>query len=86
MSFTSTVPASVPSVFHNSVPVAGVKAAKNSVSPTTAAVVICFVNCPPSSRKELPVPGTMSASSVVPGAVPSVRNHSVPVSLAVARK
>ena len=75
MSFTSTVPAAVPSVFQSSVPIAGVYAAKNSVSPTMATESLCGSVW---STTDEPEPGLMSASSAVPAAVPSVRNHSNP--------
>ena len=65
MSLTSTVPASVPSLFHSSLPFVPSSFPKNSVSPTT-------VN--PSAR-EVPMPPRF-LTWTVPAAVPSLFHSS----------
>jgi hypothetical protein len=72
MSFTNTVPAVVPSVFHSSAPSAVVVAVKYSVSPTTR-------NSFGADDPKLPLPVLMSFTSTVPAAVPSVRHSSRPL-------
>ena len=62
MSRTITVPASVPSLFHNSRPLTGSDAAKNSVPPTLVSP------CGADST----IPGQMSLTSTVPAGVPSL--------------
>jgi hypothetical protein len=68
MSFTRTVPAGVPSVFHSSSPLSGCSATKKRVPPTA-------VN--PDANDD-PGPGRMSLTSVVPAVVPSVFHSSYP--------
>ena len=68
MSFTSTVPASVPSLFHSSAPMEPPSALKNSVDP--AAVM--------PDGEEAPVPGLMSLTCTVPASVPSLFHSSAP--------
>src|SRR5262249_62029051 len=68
MSFTITVPASVPSLFHSSAPLAGVDALKNSVP---LMLVMLRGNA-------LAAPAPISFTSTVPAAVPSLFHTSVP--------
>jgi hypothetical protein len=79
MSLTSTVPAAVPSVFHSSVPVVPSLAVKNRVSPT----ILNSVDDEEGPEKVLIEPplGLRSLKSVVPAAVPSVLQSSIPVPL-----
>src|SRR5436190_2037797 len=69
MSLTSTVPASVPSLFQSSVPVPESEAVKKSVPPTAVRAA---------GDDEL-FPDTMSLTSTVPSGVPSLRQSSLPV-------
>ena len=68
MSFTSTVPAAVPSLFQSSVPFVRSDALKYSVPLT-------FVRY---EGYEEPEPVTMSFTSTVPAAVPLLFHNSVP--------
>ena len=74
MSFTSTVPASVPSVFHSSLLCTPSSAMKNSVPPTRVK--------PTGGLKKVASdehsPGQMSFTSDVPAAVPSLFQSSRP--------
>ena len=63
MSLTITVPDSVPSLFHSSLPWVPSSALKNSVSPTAISSV---------GRLEPPGLGLMSLTSTVPDSVPSL--------------
>ena len=66
MSFTCTVPASVPSLFHSSSPPEVPVAAKKSVPPT-------FSSC---EGDELRIPARRSLTNVVPASVPSLFHSS----------
>ena len=76
MSLTRTVPASVPSLFHSSLPLTPSSAEKNSVPPTAVR----------SSMSEPEPPGSMSLTRTVPAAVPSLFHSSSPCSPSLARK
>src|SRR4051794_38701618 len=69
-SLSRTVPAAVPSVFHSSVPVAGVDAGNHSSPPTEAQM----------PGAEPMAPGARSVIIAVPAVVPSLRYSSYPVS------
>src|SRR5262245_20783293 len=69
MSFTRSVPASVPSLVQSSVPDPGVDARKNNR----------LLNTTSPEGLDPPAPGLMSLTRVVPSAVPSVRHNSVPL-------
>ena len=68
MSLTITVPASVPSLFHSSAPLAVSSATKKSCEPTAVRDV----------GAESAFPGAMSLTSRVPAAVPSLTHSSSP--------
>src|SRR5262245_26071 len=76
MSLTRTVPAVVPSLFHNSEPLVPLLAEKNSVVPMTVRL----------KGLEPPAPGRMSLTRTVPAAVPSLFQSSVPFTLLLAVK
>ena len=78
MSLTITVPDSVPSLLHSSVPWVPSSASKNMVSPTT----VNEFELPPLP----PEPGTMSLTITVPDSVPSLFHSSVPWVPSLARK
>ena len=69
MSLTRTVPASVPSLFHNSSPLLGSFALKKSVPFTLVRV----------RGDELSLPGWMSLTRTVPASVPSLFHNSSPL-------
>src|SRR5205809_7763581 len=68
MSLTRTVPASVPSLFHNSRPVSGREAVKNKVLLTRTRPL----------GYDDPAPGLMSLRSTVPASVPALVDGSPP--------
>ena len=72
---TSVVPASVPSVFQSSTPVAGVPAANSADPPSTAG------GC---EDAESSVPGARSRNILVPAAVPSLIHGSQPCTTSLA--
>jgi len=76
MSLTRTVPASVPSDFHSSAPLAAVVALKYSLP----------LKAVSSFGSEVPVPALMSFTRTVPAAVPSVFHSSRPTTLSSAAK
>ncbi len=76
MSLTRTVPAAVPSLFHNSLPFTPSSEVKYKVLPTT-------VRLP---GEELEEPGRMSLTRTVPSAVPSLFHNSVPLTPSAALK
>ena len=75
MSRTITVPASVPSLFHNSIPEVPSSAAKISMLPSTIS----------STGREDPDPGQMSFTRNVPCAEPSVLHSSMPLASAAGK-
>src|SRR6266545_2281941 len=78
MSFTKTVPASVPSLFHSSNPWVPSSAPKDKVPPTSK-ISIAALLAPAA-------PGLMSFTRTVPALVPSLRHSSSPCAPSSAKK
>src|SRR5207302_660138 len=76
MSLTRTVPAALPSLFHNSRPFTPSSATKNSVPPTAVRY--------PGYEPELA--GLMSLTRTVPAALPSLFHSSTPFTQSLAEK